>query len=139
MSKINIEFVGRLLADIDEAINIILSDASKPFNSLSRPERSEIRYYVIVLVEALMALALHLARRMYFAEPETPVSAFKVLVDKGLMADTEFNDAVKLVRLRNLIVHRYWAVDDKLIYESIREDFKNIRSFTNRIRDRLEV
>ena len=39
-------FVEKLLRDIDDAIAIISSDASKSFKDLSRAEKSEIRYYL---------------------------------------------------------------------------------------------
>ena len=30
------------------------------------------------------------------------------------------NHAVGIIRLRNLLVHRYWAIDDRRIYDSVR-------------------
>ncbi len=137
--SIDVDFLEKLLRDIDEAIGIILNDVSKPYTSLSRPEKSEIKYYVIVLAEALMSLALHLARRMFHAKPETPISALRILVDEGLMKESEFDDAASLVRLRNLLVHRYWLVDDRRIYNNARQDFKNIRSFISRVGDKLGI
>jgi len=39
------------------------------------------------------------------------------------------NDLVALVKLRNLIVHRYWVVDDREIRDSIVQDFKCVNDF----------
>ena len=52
------------MRDIHEAINIILEDTSKSFEKLSRVEKSENRYYIVVLVEALTVLVYHIARRV---------------------------------------------------------------------------
>jgi len=51
------------MRDIHEAINI-LEDTSKSFEKLSHAEKSEIRYYIVVLVEALTVLVYHIARRV---------------------------------------------------------------------------
>lgn len=139
MAGIDREFVKKLVRDIREAIDVIAEDASKPFEELSRAERSEIRYYIIVLVEALTALAYHIARRAYGLEPQTPVQTLRLLADRGLITGEELGDFVKLVRLRNLVVHRYWVVDDKRIYDSVRRNFRRIVDFTERISDVLQI
>ena len=56
MNSVDKEYLRKLINDIEEAINIILEDTSKPFEMLTRSERSEVRYYIVVLVEALIAL-----------------------------------------------------------------------------------
>ncbi|RLE86044.1 MAG: DUF86 domain-containing protein [Thermoprotei archaeon] len=112
------------MRDIHEAINIILEDTSKSFEKLSRVEKSENRYYIVVLVEALTVLVYHIARRAYSLEPQTPIQTFRLLADHGLITGEELNDFIKLVRLRNLIVHRYWIIDDKRVYESVKENFE---------------
>ena len=44
-----------------------------------------------------------------------------------------YHDLLNLVKLRNLLVHRYWVIDDRRIYESIRKDFKKLLSFVDRV------
>jgi len=127
-------YLSKVIRDLLEAISVVREDVSKPFESLSRAERSEIRYYMIVVAEALIALAYHIVRRGLGMEPETPSSTFRILLEKGLMTREEFEDAVKIVRLRNLLVHRYWVVDDRLIYDNVRRDFRTLLSFVERIR-----
>jgi uncharacterized protein YutE (UPF0331/DUF86 family) len=40
---------------------------------------------------------------------------------------------VKIIKLRNLPVHRYWAIDDKIIYDAIKKDFKYVEEFIKRV------
>jgi uncharacterized protein YutE (UPF0331/DUF86 family) len=40
---------------------------------------------------------------------------------------------VKIIKLRNLLVHRYWVVDDKVIYDAIKKDFKYVEEFIKRV------
>ena len=55
------------------------------------------------------------------------------------MSESEFNDIVKLLKLRNLLVNRYWVIDDKRIYNEAKRNFKNIITFIERIRDVFEL
>ncbi|MCD6095145.1 MAG: DUF86 domain-containing protein [Thermoprotei archaeon] len=139
MNNIDKEYLRKLINDIEEAINIILEDTSKPFEMLIRSERSEVRYYIVVLVEALIALCYHIIRRKYGVKPMTPFQTFNVLVEKHLIKPDEFDDFVKLVRLRNLLVHRYWIVNDKLIYDNIKKNFSKVKSFLERVRHEFGI
>jgi len=42
-------------------------------------------------------------------------------------------DLAALVRLGNLLVHRYWEIDDSLVYESARRDFRCVEELLSRI------
>jgi len=139
MTSLDKDYVRRLIADMREAMKIILEDLSKPFNRISRAEKSEVRYYLIVLAEALVALCYHVSRRVYNTRPESSIEAFKVLMDKSLITSEEFDDFVKLAKLRNLLVHRYWIIDDRRIYEEVRRNFKYVENFIERVRRALGV
>ena len=139
MNSVDKEYLRKLINDIEEAINIILEDTSKPFEMLIRSERSEVRYYIVVLVEALIALCYHIIRRKYGIKPMTPIQTFNVLVGKHLIKSDEFIDFIKLVRLRNLLVHRYWIVNDKLIYDNIKKNFSKVKSFLERIKHEFGI
>jgi len=91
----------------------------------------------VVLAEAVIALAYHVVRNLYGIEPRTPVQTLGLLADRGLIDHDELEDMVKLVRLRNLIVHRYWIVNDRIIYENVKKNFRYVRSFVERIRNAL--
>ncbi len=139
METANKEYVRKLIKDIEEAISIILEDCSKSLETLSRAEKSEIRYYIIVLVEAIVALAYHVARRIYGLEPRTPIQTLRMLAEKGFISFNEAEDLVKLVRLRNPIVYRYWEVNDKVIYENVKSDFTCVRKLIESVRNVLRV
>jgi len=128
------EYVSKFIADIKSTIAEILSyTSSKSFEELSSVERYAIRYLLVSLAEALMALAIHLARSAFNSVPETPIHALTILRDEGLLTIDECNELVKLVRLRNLLAHRYWVIDDERIYNSIKRDFKAVCSFIERL------
>jgi len=96
-------------------------------------ERYAVRYHLIVIAEALIAMVVHVARRVFGEEVESSMHALRVLRDRGLVSDEEYRDLLSFIRLRNLLVHRYWVIDDKKIYDSIKSDFKNIIRFIERV------
>jgi len=40
-----------------------------------------------------------------------------------------------LTRLRNMLLHRYSTIDDKLVYESARRDFRCVEDLLARVRE----
>mgnify|MGYP000085340874 CR=1 FL=1 len=74
------------------------------------------RYYLIVLAEALSSLALHIARRALGKRPLSSMEAIRILRDHHLITSEECDDTIRLMRLRNLLVYRYWVIDDKKLF-----------------------
>jgi len=46
---------------------------------------------------------------------------------------------IKLVRLRNLIVHGYLEVNDRVIYENVKRDFTCVKKFIESVKNVLGV
>lgn len=131
--SVNREFLEKLKKDITESKNIISNIVNKPYNKLSSVEKYAVRYHIIVVAEALIALTLHIVRRKYDLQPETPIHALKILKDKHLVTEQEYIDLVNLFKLRNLLVHRYWIIDDEKIYHNVKRNFRNIVNFIERV------
>jgi len=125
------EVVENRLREVLEAINELKRLASKPYTSLSVDEKYSMRYNIIVLVEALVALSIHIARNMYNYKPRSYVDAIRYVGEK--IRFSHLDDLVALIRLRNILIHRYWNVDDRKIYDFIKQDFKCVEEFLDTI------
>lgn len=130
---VNKTYVEELISDIRKSIEDIINYTVKPYRATSEAERYAARYCLIVMVEALMALSLHIVRRVFNVESETPFHAFRTLKDKDLISTEECDELLKLIRLRNLLVHRYWVVDDEKIYRNVKGDFRSVLNLIERI------
>ncbi|RLF22564.1 MAG: DUF86 domain-containing protein [Thermoprotei archaeon] len=133
------EYVKKITVEIKDTVHEILVITSRPFDDLSRSDLMAIRYYLIVLAEALSSLALHIARRALGKKPLTPIEAFRILRDHHLITSEECDDIIKLVRLRNLLVHRYWTIDDKRIYDNIKKNFRELLGVVDKIARYVQV
>ncbi len=131
--SINREFISKLFNDVIESVGIVKNYVNKPYEDLSEAGKFAIRYHLIVIAGALMATILHVTRRALGITPETPIHALNKLREKGLVSDVEFKDIVNIIKLRNLLVPRYWVVDDMKIYENIRKNFSNVVRFMRRL------
>ena len=86
---------------------------SKQFEELSIDERYSMRYQIIVLAEAIGSLCLHISIEELGYEPDSYSDCLSRLKDAGIIDCAE--DLVKIIRMRNLLVHRYWNVDDSMV------------------------
>ncbi len=127
------ERIKRFISEIRGAISFISKCSERPFEELTDSDKYAIRYNIIVIAEAISAIALHICRNIYGLEPETPIHALKLLADKNLIQRSLFEELVKIIKLRNLLVHRYWVIDDKIIYDAIKKDFKYVEEFIKRV------
>jgi len=133
--SINKDFIDKLVRDIKESIDTIKAYVSKPYEGLNEVEKYAIRYHLIVIAEALMSAILHVVRRAFGFTPETPIHALSKLRDEGLISNEELRDITNIIKLRNLLVHRYWIIDDRRVYENILKDFHNILTFIKRLQE----
>src|SRR3972149_2050710 len=111
---------------------------SKPYPQLTGEGKYAIRYHIIVLAEALGSMCLHIATEELELKPQSYAECFRVIEEKGVCADCA-KDLTKIIRLRNLLTHRYWTIDDRQIYDSIKDDFKGVDSFVEKVREKYAV
>jgi len=106
---------------------------SKPFDELTVDQIHSIRYSIIVMAEAIGSICTHICLAELDYRPESRSDAvLRVGREKGLKC-TE--DLVKILRLRNLLVHRYWEIDDRRVYTSVRESFKCVEEFDRSVEE----
>lgn len=118
-----------MASEARSSIAFVLKIVEKPFEALSEAEKYAIRYHLITIAEAVASMALHLCRNLLDRRPETPIHAFRLLAERGLISNEASMELSELVRLRNLLVHRYWVIDDEKVYESIKRDFRCVEEF----------
>ncbi|MHC1628520.1 MAG: type VII toxin-antitoxin system HepT family RNase toxin [Candidatus Nezhaarchaeales archaeon] len=115
--------------DVRQAINDVLKLTSKPYEELDLYEKYAIRYNIITLTEAFVSICIHIASEAYNYTPSSYREAIKFVAEKiGVKSIAALESMVKL---RNLLVHRYWSIDDEKIYKAIKEDFKCVETLIN--------
>lgn len=128
---VNRDFVNGKARDIRNSMSELLRLSSKAFEEMDLDERYSMRYQVIVLVEAVVSLCSHIALEAYDYEPSSHKDCVAYVCGRESVKCVE--ELKAMVGLRNLLVHRYWNVEDKRIYGSVREDFRCVEELLGRV------
>jgi uncharacterized protein YutE (UPF0331/DUF86 family) len=134
---IDTEYLKGQIREIRETMLELRRLTSKPYGQMPSDERYSLRYQIVVLVEALGSLCLHIAAEDFKCEPESYSECFNLLEKRGLVGCAE--DLIKLSRLRNLVVHRYWVIDDSKVYDSIRGSSKCVQELVEGVSRKYDV
>lgn len=115
------------ISEVKLAIKELQRITSKHFSELNIDERYSMRYNLVVLVESLVSLCVHLTTEAYDLRPTSYKEAISIVAEKLGLKCVE--DLKSLVSLRNLLIHRYWTVDDERVYQEVKNDFECIYEF----------
>ena len=92
------------------------------------------------IVEAAVVMGLHILREHFRESIEGYAQVFKKLMECNVVSRDVGEVMIRFVRLRNLIVHRYWEVDNARMYREVREEelriarrfVEEVKSFVSR-------
>ena len=128
---VDVDVVRSRLSDVRGFIAEARRIASKEYSKLCVDERYALRYCVIALVEALVALCTHVAVEELGREPRTYRESVRLVAEH---LGVECRDSLEaLVGLRNILIHRYRVVDDERIYKLVKKDFKCVEELLRRV------
>ncbi|MCL6510939.1 MAG: DUF86 domain-containing protein [Anaerolineae bacterium] len=93
------------------------------------------KYLFIVVTEAAIDLCNHIVSRQGWRAPESYADCFAVLVDLGLISDELSLRLRQMTRFRNLLVHLYWRVDNRRVYELIHTSLGDVEAYIRAVLD----
>ncbi len=100
----------------------------------SRTARFSARYSIVQVVEASADLGILVLQ----TEGESARSyreIFEKLALRGIVSVDTFEAMVRLASLRNMVIHRYWEVDDLRIYREAKSGgLEAVRSFVREVK-----
>ncbi len=132
------DLVEAKIREIHDAIRLLEELVARKFEELGIYERLSVRYLVIQLVEAAAGICVHLLAEEYGERAESYPGCFTRLGELGFIPRDLAARLALAARLRNILVHRYWAVDDGRVYESVKRGLEDFRSFVELVRGLLE-
>jgi len=132
------ESVEARFREINDALELLRGLVAKRFDELTVYEGLSLRYLIIQLVEASASICVRLLLSVYHETVEGFPECFMRLGLKGVLPEDLASKLASVARLRNLLVHRYWAVDDEKVYKSVKKGFKDFEDFIVHVRKFLE-
>jgi uncharacterized protein YutE (UPF0331/DUF86 family) len=91
------------------------------------------RYYLQVAIETCINMANHIIASGRLRAPRDYRDTFAVLNETGILPDDLTRTMRELAGLRNLLVHLYWEVDDRMVYEGICAELGDFETYVSHI------
>jgi uncharacterized protein YutE (UPF0331/DUF86 family) len=132
------ELIEARIREINDAIKVLKDLTSKDFMQLTLYEKLSIRYLIIQLVEAASSICMHILLEVFNETAEGFPECFVRLGLKGMIPEDLSHKLASAARLRNLLVHRYWTIDDEKVYISVKKGIEDFKTFLFIIRKFLE-
>lgn len=135
MPKFNVDRIRQLLGEINSSLRKLDGYAElKEEDFLSNADKVDsARYNLIVAVEGAIDICNHLVARAGGRAPHDHADCFEVLKELKMLTSDFVEKLKSMAKFRNLLVHLYWKVDDKRVYQILKSDIQDIKEYIRRI------
>lgn len=115
---VDIDFIKHRLDEINEALGYIKEIVKEDEGEFIKDFKSRfaLRHLILIVVESAASIALHILAEDFNKRVSSYSEAFERLSHHGILSPEIALEMISLTRLRNLIVHRYWLINDARIY-----------------------
>ena len=138
--EINIEKIKTLEKDLLDTISEIKSLISLEEEAFLKDRKNiyTLRYLLIEAVEAMANICNHILTRLKGQVPKGYPDCFEKLSDAGIITKELGNKLRKVASLRNIIIHKYWEIDDRKVFNSAKVNINDFEEFLKQINEILE-
>ena len=136
MSEIDVDLVNRRLAEIKQLLGElrdIVRLGLEKFLSDSYV-RDAAKYKLIVAIEAAISVCNHIVVRVVKEIPSSYSDCFIILGKHGIISQDLAEKLAEMDRFRNVLVHIYWKVNDKKVYEIMKKDISDLEVFIEEVK-----
>jgi len=120
-----------------------INDAQRRLRELGQLPESEFlgdyrntesaKYLLIVVTEAAIDLCNHIVARRGGRAPQDYADCFAILAELDVIDLDLANRLKRMARFRNLIVHLYWRVDNRRVYQIIHANLDDLDTFRQKV------
>lgn len=94
------------------------------------------KYHLISIIEGCISICTHISVKEMHKVPDGYATCFKILADNKVLSETLASNLGKMVGFRNILIHKYWEIDNKKVYQYIKTEIGNIQEYLKIVRDR---
>lgn len=138
--SLDIEKIKKRIGDIKEAIeeiNKLISMNEKDFWK-EKKNIAALKYFLLVAIEALGSICVHICAKK-FNKGVSSIGECITFLEKESILSSELSDRLRnMVKFRNILVHQYWDIDDKRVYNYAKYDINDFFDFIEEIRVSIE-
>jgi len=96
------------------------------------------RYLLQISIETCINISNHIVAKEKLGIPKEYADTFKILHENKIISKSLLETLILMTRFRNRVVHLYWDIDDKLVFEVMKKNFNDFFEFRKSILDYLK-
>ncbi len=116
------------LNQIKEYANISLKDYATDWKVQRIVERT-----LQMMIETCLDVSGHIISDEKFRIPETYADMFRILIENGVLKQSQLEALEKMARFRNVIVHDYEKIDPKIVLGILQKNLHDFEYFKDAI------
>ena len=127
--------VLRKLADLDEygtQIGEYAQIKTSEYESNWKVQRI-IERTLQMMIETCLDIAGHIIADEEFRAPDSYADMFRILQEKGILKNTQFQALEKMAKFRNVIVHQYEEIDPEIVVSILNNNLWDFQEFRDAI------
>ena len=86
-----------------------------------------------IIAQAIIDICTHLVAHNHWGSPKSYTDAVTIVANNNVIDSTLAGRLIHLVKLRNILVHLYLKINQKIVYQSARSIITDAKSFTDAI------
>jgi len=128
---IDIEKIKQRITEIKENIEKIKKYSSIPEKEFWGDERNilSIKHLLLESIEACGDICVHILAKKLFRASSSFAECFENLYKSKVIEEDLSNKLIKMARFRNVLVHRYWQIDDRKILDYAKNNLEDFDQF----------
>jgi len=125
------EKIESLFNELDKYLKELNELSSLPVSEYLSNSRNVYsgRYLLQIAVETCINIGNHIISRQELGVPKEYADTFRILQSNNIIPLQLLETLVLMTRFRNRVVHLYWDIDDKLVFEIIKNNYKDFTKF----------
>ena len=131
MAEFNLDRIKNITGEINEGLaKLEKIKQLTPEEFVNNPEKIDsAKYNLIVVTEGASDICNHVAVKAGGRAPQSYAGCFEILEQLNLLSHEMAMKLRLMAKFRNLLVHRYWKIDNQKVYEIISNDIWIVRDY----------
>ena len=133
MNRLDRDRIATLVGGAQKALGLLRHHEKENDLLESEVKLGNVKYQFIVAIESCIDICTHIAARSYARAPESYAGCFDLLLERKILEKELAGKMSDLARFRNILVHRYWEVDNRKVVEKLKNNLSSIEDFLRRV------
>jgi uncharacterized protein YutE (UPF0331/DUF86 family) len=129
------EKMVRLVSELRKSLTRLRDISRFPLKDfLKDPDKiGSSKYHFIVAIESCIDISNHIISRNGYRVPEDYGDTFRVMGEVGAIDQDFTEELTSMAKFRNRLVHLYWEIDDRQLYEILQTRQGDFKKFLNSV------